>query len=114
MKYVVRSINISSDGSQETDTVIFSNAAFISNAAKGQLMKVEASGSSCKCLLEWDQTTDVPICAFDPSLTQCLDFTDVGGFANPNGSGATGDLLLTTTGLASGALVTLKITVKQA
>lgn len=110
---IVRLINIASDGSEETDTVIFSNAAFAANTAIGSFLEVEASGSSCQITLEWDQTTDSPICQFDPAYTQKLCFKDVGGIHNPNGSGATGDVVMTTANLDAGDVVTIKITIKQ-
>lgn len=113
MKYIIRTINISSDGSEETDLVVYDNSTFMNNTAKGRLMSAEATGSSCQCTLEWDQSTDVPICAFDPSTSPIIDFSDMGGFANPNGTGATGDIVLTTANLDSGDVVTIKIKVKQ-
>ncbi len=110
---IIRLINIVSDGSEETDLVIYDNSTFIADVAKGALMSVEASGSSCVCRLEWDQSTDSPIASFDPAYTQKLCFEKFGGVHNPAGSGATGDIVLTTSGLDSGDEVTLKITVKQ-
>lgn len=110
---VVREVIIVSDGSEESDLVIFDNSAFIANTARGVVEKIEAYGSSCECILEFDQTTDSPIAAFDPSNGVCLDFRKEGGIKNPNGTGATGDILLTTTSLDAGDVVTIKIHVRQ-
>lgn len=110
---IVRLINIVSDGSEETDLVVFDNSAFSNKPAKGSLVKVQASGSSCVLRLEWDQTTDSPIVSLDPSKSQIMCFKDFGGIVNPNGTGATGDILLTTSGLDAGDEVTLIITVRQ-
>lgn len=112
-RYIVREITIISDGSEETDLVIYDNSAFIANVNKGRLMKVQASGSSCVCRLEWDQTTDAVIASFDPAYTQEINFEAVGGHANPKATGATGDIVLSTTSLDNGDEVTLIITVKQ-
>lgn len=112
-RYVVRQINIISDGSQETNTVVFDNSAFANDVSRGRVMKIESSGSSCVCRLAWDQTTDVTIASFDPVNSQSVCFKKEGGNANPNGAGATGDILLSTTGLDSGDEVTIIITVKQ-
>lgn len=110
---IIRSIHIVSDGSEETDLVVYDNSAFINDVSKGSLLKVQASGSTCVCRLEWDQTTDSPIASFDPAHTQELCFEHFGGVKNPNGSGATGDILLTTTNLDSGDEVTLFLYIRQ-
>lgn len=112
-KVIVRLINIVSDGTEETDLVIYDNSTFVNDVTKGNLMKVVASGSTCQCLLEWDQTTDSPIVAFDPAYTQKYDFKHVGGVNNPGGAGATGDIVLTTTNLDAGDVVTILLVVHQ-
>lgn len=110
---VYRLINISSDGSEETDLVIFDNSTFIDQVGRGKLMQVWASGSSCQLTLEWDQGTDSPIVSFDPAYTQYLDFRTIGGISNPNGASATGDIVLTSANLDSGDVVTLILHVDQ-
>lgn len=112
-KYIIRQIHIVSDGSEETDLVVYDNSAFINDTAKGVLTEVWASGSDCTLRLEWDQTTDSPAFAANPSNGGYWDFRSFGGIGNPNGTGATGDLLLTTGGLDSGDEVTLIIKIGQ-
>lgn len=106
-------INIVSDGTEESDLVVFDNSNFINDTSKGRLLEVMASGSSCQLFLEWDQTTDSPIVNLDPAYTQYLDFRSMRGISNPNGTGATGDIILTTTNLDSGDVVTLLLHVEQ-
>ncbi len=110
---IVRLINIISDGSEETDLVIFDNSAFWDNVRYGSLVKVQASGSDCVLRLEWDQTTDSHIISLNPANSQDMCFKKFGGIVNPVGTGATGDILLSTAGLDSGDEVTLIITVRQ-
>lgn len=110
---VVRSIHIVSDGSEETDLVVYDNSALINDVTRGKLIKVQASGSSCICRLEWDQSTDSPIASFDPAYTQELCFRKFGGVSNPNATGATGDIVLTTANLDSGDEVTLFLYILQ-
>ncbi len=112
-KLVIRLINIASDGSEESDLVIYDNSTLVADVTKGSLVKVLASGSSCVCRLEWDQSTDSPICSFDPAQVQSLCFEDFGGIHNPAGSGATGDIVLTTSSLDSGDEVTLLLYIRQ-
>lgn len=112
-KKVVRHIHIVSDGTEESDLVVYDNSAFIANTAKGKVEKIVAQGSSCVCRLEWDQTTDSPVASFDPAAGVKLKFCDFGGIKNPAGTGATGDLVLTTAGLDAGDEVSIYITIDQ-
>lgn len=112
-KHYVNLINIVSDGSEETDLVIYDNSALVGNVLKGNVKKIVASGSACLLRFEWDQTTDSPICSIDPSTGQKMCFKDVGGVNNPGGSGATGDVVLTTAGLDAGDEVTIILYVEQ-
>lgn len=106
-------LNIASDGSEETDLVVYDNSTAINDVARGKLMQVWACGNSCTLTLEWDQTTDSPICSFDPAYTQYLDFRSFGGISNPNGTGATGDVVLTTANLDLSDAVTLILHIEQ-
>ncbi len=108
----VRKIDIVSDGSEETDLVILDRSTFDSVTDNGRVMKVMASGSSCQLQLKWDQTTDSPIINMDPAYTQKMCFAEFGGIKNPGATGATGDILLTTTNLDNGDVVSLIITVR--
>lgn len=109
---VVQQVTIVSDGSEETDLVVFDRSAYDTVTTNGRLMRARASGSTCQLQLEWDQNTDAPIVTFDPAYSQKMDFTKFGGISNPGGTGATGDILLTTTNLDSGDVVTLILEIK--
>lgn len=110
---VVRLIHIVSDGTEETDLVIYDNSTLVNDVAKGAVRRVEAWGNSCTCRLEWDQTTDSPIISFDPINNPKADFRTFGDVGNPGGSGATGDVVLTTANLDAGDEVTILIEVMQ-
>lgn len=112
-KNIIRLINIVSDGSQETDLVIFNNSSFLNNAAKGKLLGVWATGSDCVVRLEWDQTADSPVISLNPVSGIHVCFRQFGGISNPNGAGATGNLLLTTAGLAATEEITIIIKICQ-
>lgn len=112
-KTIVRLINIVSDGSEETDLVIYDNSTLVADTSKGRLVELMVSGSSCQGQLEWDQTTDSPVFTFDPANGTTWDFSSFGGISNPNGTGATGDLLLTTTNLDSGDVLSIIIKIAQ-
>lgn len=104
---------IVSDGSEETDLVVYDNSTLINNVLRGKVMQIWASGSGCQLQLEWDQSTDSPIACLDPSTAGYLDFRSFGGISNPGATGATGDVVLTTTNLDSGDVVTLILHIDQ-
>ena len=112
-KNIVRSIHIVSDGTEESDLVVYDNSAFVADVAKGTLLEVWVSGSDCIARLEWDQGTDSPAFVANPSTGSYWDFRSFGGIGNPNGSGATGDLVLTTANLDSGDELMIIIRVAQ-
>jgi hypothetical protein len=112
-KNIIREIALSSDGTQETNLVVYDNSTLVNNVLKGRLMRVEASGSDCLVTLSWDQTTDVVACSFNPMDNPQIDFTYLGGVKNPGAAGATGDLLLTTVGLASTERFTIFLHITQ-
>lgn len=112
-KNIVRRIFIVSDGSEETDLVVYDNSAFQANVGLGKLDKVTAIGSDCVCRLEWDATTDVVATSVNPNSSGEVCFRGIGGLRNPGGTGATGDLLLTTAGLDAGDEVTLILEISQ-
>lgn len=110
---VVRLINIVSDGSEESDLVIYDNSAFINDVTKGKLLHCQVMGSDSLVFLEWDQSTDSPILSANPVNSPKFNFRHFGGIPNPGGTGATGDLLLSTANLDSGDQITLLITIRQ-
>lgn len=112
-KNIIRLINIVSDGSEESDLVIYDNSTLVNDVSKGRLVELMVSGSSCQCQLEWDQDTDSPVFTFDPANGNSWDFSSFGGISNPNGTGATGDLLLTTTNLDANDVVSIIIKICQ-
>jgi len=112
-KTIVRLIHIVSDGTEESDLVVYDNSTLVNDITKGRLTEVWASGNSCVARLEWDQTTDAPIMSIDPSTGRHWNFTSFGGITNPAGTGATGDILLTTNNLDSGDEMTLILKICQ-
>lgn len=110
---IVRLISVISDGTEEAATIVYDNSTFVNNTAKGVLLEVWASGSDCVARLSWDQTTDSPAFSFNPSKGGYWDFRSFGGIGNPNGTGATGDLVLDTSSLDAGDELTLIIRITQ-
>ena len=113
-KRIVREIHIISDGTEETDTVIYDNSAFVADTSKGKLTRMWLTGAFTGAVrLEWDQTTDSAIVSLGTSNAGYYDFRCFGGIDNPAGTGATGDLTLTTTALAALDELTIIVEIDQ-
>lgn len=110
-KNIIRLITIS--GADETATVIYDNSALVNDVTKGNLMKCEISGSDALVSLAWDQNTDSTILTANPINSPKFNFRKIGGIPNPKGTGATGDIVVTTAGIGSGDAVTILIEVIQ-
>lgn len=112
-KRLVLLINLTSDGTQETNTIIYQNSSFANDVTKGNLQAVRALGASCQVTLTWDQTTKSDALTINPAACEKHCFREFGGIHNPHGTGANGNLLLTTLGLASGNKFTLVLEIDQ-
>lgn len=110
---IVRLIHIISDGSEETDLVIYDNSAFINDVTKGSLQQVQVMGDSALLRLEWDQTADSPVVSVNADNGNNFDFREFSGISNPGEAGATGDLLLSTATLDATDEVTIIIHITQ-
>lgn len=100
-------------GADETGTVIYDNSAFVNDVNKGNLMGYMISGSDSLVSLAWDQTTDSPIVSVNPINSPKAKLVSFGGIPNPKGAGATGDILVTTTGIGAGEVVTIILWINQ-
>lgn len=112
-KRVTRVVHILAIDAQETALVIYDNSAFVASVGKGSVERIKVTGKNTGiCRLEWDQTTNSPIAVFGDGDSD-LDFRDIGGISNPGATGATGDIVLTTIGLAAADEITVYIYVDQ-
>lgn len=111
---VIRMIHIISDGTEESDLVVYDNSAFVADVSKGNLEQVYVMGDAAVVRLEWDQTADSPAISVDAANGTHFDFRQFGGISNPNGTRATGDLVLTTNDLDAGDEITIILCINQA
>lgn len=122
-RVTIHYVTIASDGSEETDLVIYDSSVVataigITDPLICTLQSIYASvsaASTARVKLEWDATTDV--LALDiPAGTNPTknDFRPISGLKNTAGTGITGDITLTTTGLEAGDNITIIIMVKAA
>ena len=83
--------------------------------ARVKIMKIEAALGAWSVELLWDATTNVPIVSIptDPLGTFVRDWTDIGGIINDAGSGITGDILWTSTGLGANELGHITLYMKK-
>ena len=124
-KETVLYLTLSSDGTEETATVIYDSSAVATEIAKvypgftdpltSRIYEIYAScnaAATARVTLLWDASTDV--LAFNiPAATNASkgNFKRHGGLKNTAGTGITGDILLTTTGLESGDSIILVLTI---
>lgn len=119
----IKYVTISSDGTEETDYVLFDSSALaadvgIVDPTKSTIESIYYSisaASTARVWLEWDATTD--ILAFDmpaqsPTFIDFRRCMPIGGLPNQGGSGVTGDITLTTTGLEAGDKITIVMEIK--
>lgn len=106
-----------SDGSEETDLVVYDSSAFQgTDTLTCRIDKIEYSfsaASTARAYLEFDASTDVLAFNILPGFAQKFDFRDIGGLQNYAGTGKTGDITLTTTGLESGDTMALVLVLRN-
>ena len=116
---VIQYVTIASDGTEETDLVIYDSSAVatalgITDPTTCTIKSIWYSTSSVLGVvkLEFEATADVLALAL-PQGGAILDknFEAVGGLKNTGGTGITGDISLTTTGLVAGDSLSLTIEV---
>lgn len=123
-KRVVKYITIQSDGTEETDLVLYDSSAIATSVGDtdpltSTIESVYFSASAAataRARLEWDATTDVLALDLPVLAPTFIDFRrtlPIGGLPNQGGSGKTGDILLTTTGLESGDSITIIMEIKR-
>lgn len=106
-----------SDGTGESDVAKIDKSSFTDrNAAEAPFLRILAvawsiSGFS-RVVLETDHTTDDTMLVLAPG-NGYRNYEHVGGLFDPNSAGGTGDLLLTSSGAASGATYDIDIEVAR-
>jgi hypothetical protein len=124
---VIQYITIASDGTEETDLVVYDSSAvhtalgnpadsltctILSIYATVSAAQPDITGTGARVFLEFDATTDVLALDIPPNQLIKNDFTPIGGLRNTAGTGITGDIMLNTTGLENGDKITIILAVK--
>jgi len=107
---VVQYVAVDSDGTEETDLVLYDSSAVatalgIVDPLTCTLVSIKAvvnATSAARVELQFDATTDILAMALPAESDIDFNFKDIGGLKNPAGTGITGDITLTTTGLGAG------------
>jgi hypothetical protein len=113
-------LTLASDGSQETDTTVYDSSVVatalgIPDPKISKIMSIRWSSNSALgiCKLNWDASTKVLAWALPFAGRQGnAKFYHFGGLLNTGGAGITGDINITTTGLASGDALSLILEVR--
>lgn len=117
-------VTIISDGSDESGTVLYNSASQsalipgghkigIVDSKTCSINKVTYTNNSVGAIsrLSFDASTVVPAFALPASRTDTVDYSDCGGLKNYAGAGKTGNILITTNGLAAQDVITLVLEV---
>lgn len=100
---------------QETATVIYDSSDYGgTDTLSSRIMHIScvlSAASTARAFLAWDATTDVLAFTLPSGQPVNMDFKNIGGLQNQGGSGVTGDILLTTTGLSTGDTLTIMLEV---
>ena len=116
-KRIIQYLTIASDGSEETDYVVYDSSLVADALGKEDtkmctILSIMYSTSSVVGInkLEWDATADVLAWGLPlASGSGIFDFTKFGGLKNAGATGITGDVTLSTTGLVNGDVLSLII-----
>jgi hypothetical protein len=107
-------VTILGDGSgDETNTVIFDASAYDPAVTSNKLRKIDYTTVGASAVLLWDATANVPLMGLPADYSDSKSFISEGGLINQGGAGVTGDILISTTGLGSGDLITLVLVVDK-
>jgi hypothetical protein len=113
---ICKYITIASDGTNETATILYdSSDANTIDSLDSTIIEVTGcigAASTARVSLLWDATTDVLALDLPINIPFKFNYLKIGGLPNQGGSGKTGDILITTTGLASGDKIHLTLTVR--
>jgi hypothetical protein len=111
---------LSSDGTNETATVVYDSSVHATALAITDplscviesIHSVVSAASTARVWLNFDAST--PVLALTLPVMNTLDsnFKEIGGLKDTGGAGITGDIAITTTGLASGDKIELVIVVR--
>tara|TARA_R100000458_G_C8251387_1_gene228277 strand:+ start:60 stop:467 length:408 start_codon:yes stop_codon:yes gene_type:complete len=115
-RFAVIQLTNTSDGTGESAVKKVDVSALTANssgkACTGvRLAKIVYSTFGMSIKLLWDASTDTICWDLNENYTDSEDFTEFGGLRNTAGSGKTGDIMLTTTGHASGDSYVIVLTV---
>ena len=94
--------HIEGDGSgEETATFLIDMSAYSNSPTSLKLLHLKAALTGFSAELYWDATSDIHLFNV-PDFDVDQDFGDFGGIPNNAGTGVTGDVNITTTGLGAG------------
>lgn len=104
-KTTVVKYTIKGDGSsgELTNFVLFDASAFKTASTSNKIMEIEYALNGFSAELLWDATTDIRALSLVKDYPYKADFWKIGGLVNNAGTGKTGDILITTTGLSAKA-----------
>lgn len=106
--------HIVGDGSgEESDTSLIDISGFNGTFDDVKIMRLQATFRGFSADLHWDATTNVDIKTLPAEEDHDFCYRQYGGLINNAGTGKTGDILFSTTGLGAGDEGTIILTMKK-
>ena len=96
-----------------TNAVLYDASAYVNETKDISVMKVIYEFNGMGAQLIWDADVDVPFLTLGTDQSDTLDFRDTGSLNNNSYTNFTGDILITTTGIASGDTGTITLYLKK-
>ena len=102
-KMAVLHVYLKSDGivGELANQVLFDASALSGGYAASSLEIVDASLAGFSAVLGYDATTDVPVLVLPTDEHTKVDYRQIVSMKNPQGSGTTGDITITTSGFTA-------------
>ncbi len=101
-KFVVFKTTIMGDGSSgELSKYLLFDASYFGTNTKEKIFDVEYCLNGFTAVLYWNATADVQLMSLAKDHPSHINYIPFGGIPNNAGTGITGDILISTTGLAS-------------
>jgi len=96
-------VNIKGDGvtGELANEVLFDASAYFTACTDNKLVEIKYTLNGFSAELFWDATANVPLISLAKDHPAYENYRDVGGIVNNSGAGKTGDILISTTGLAA-------------
>ena len=98
VKYTIKGDGASVDLNQE---LLFDASTFLTASLHNKIMEIDYCLNGFSATLYWDAASPLQALSLAESYPHHMDYWDVGGLVNNGGTGQTGDIKISTSGLSA-------------